>query len=190
MSTSTNHFNNINKRILWLTDRIAWCQVNDKPFNLFIRERESLIWLEDKVKELALRLLKLSEPESDNELIRLRSKVDQLESIKAKLTQDLLKERDKRKKELPKIIGCYFCSDISCLYMVKDDVWFKAWPSYSKDKAANRGKVMEMCFNCLENKLGRPLTIDDFTNAPVNEGIRLGFEMGLDYTLQRVKVTK
>lgn len=103
MSTKTNHFNSINKRILFLTDKIAWCTVNDKPFNLYLQERESLIWLCDKVKELSSRLLRLLEDEKENELITLRNEVDHKTEIIKRLTTDLQKEKNKRKKVNSKV---------------------------------------------------------------------------------------
>jgi hypothetical protein len=42
--------------------------------------------------------------------------------------------------------------------MVTDEVWNVAWPQ-------DRGML---CIGCLESLLGRQLTKDDFTDAPVN----------------------
>ena len=43
-------------------------------------------------------------------------------------------------------------------YMVKDNIWLKAHP---KDDGM-------LCIACLETRLGRVLTCNDFTDAPVN----------------------
>ena len=45
-------------------------------------------------------------------------------------------------------------------YMVTDEVWEAAHPK-------KRGML---CIGCLEDRLGRLLTKDDFTDAPVNSG--------------------
>lgn len=45
------------KRVSWLNDKIAWSQANGKGFHLYVIERESLLLLADKVKELSERLL-------------------------------------------------------------------------------------------------------------------------------------
>lgn len=34
-----------------------------------------------------------------------------------------------------------------------------------------------LCLACAEKRLGRLLTIDDFTKAPINEPIRFGYRM-------------
>lgn len=45
------------RRVAWLNDKIAWNQANGIKYGLYIRERESLLWLMDKVKELSQKLL-------------------------------------------------------------------------------------------------------------------------------------
>jgi len=45
--------------------------------------------------------------------------------------------------------------------MVTDEVWNAAWPT---------GRGM-LCIGCLEDRLGRQLTSDDFTDAPINQGV-------------------
>lgn len=44
--------------------------------------------------------------------------------------------------------------------MVTDEVWLTAWPE-------KRGML---CIGCVEAKLGRTLTPEDFTDAPINQG--------------------
>jgi len=59
---------------------------------------------------------------------------------------------------------CAACSvntlHIKEYYMVTDEVWNAAWPT---------GRGM-LCIGCLEDRLGRQLTSDDFTDAPINQG--------------------
>jgi hypothetical protein len=64
--------------------------------------------------------------------------------------------------------SCLICKQfVSDQYMVNKDVWSEA--------AFNKG----FChLKCLQQKLGRPLLIDDFTDAPVNDSIRFGYELG------------
>lgn len=57
--TAKDAFRAITQRISWLNDKIAWCQVNDMKFSLYVREREALLWMMDKVKELSSELLAL-----------------------------------------------------------------------------------------------------------------------------------
>lgn len=45
-------------------------------------------------------------------------------------------------------------------YMVTDEVWQTAWPE-------DRGML---CIGCLEERLSRKLTAEDFTDAPINRG--------------------
>lgn len=39
---------------------------------------------------------------------------------------------------------------------------------------------LELCLACLRQRLNRPLTIDDFTDSPINDGVRVGFELGIE----------
>jgi len=61
---------------------------------------------------------------------------------------------------------CAVC-DQTCLdlYMVKDEVW-----PFREDEVCH--------LRCLEQKINRPLTIFDFIDKPINEGIKFGYEMG------------
>jgi hypothetical protein len=60
---------------------------------------------------------------------------------------------------------CQDCSDnnkLGLTYMVWDRVWFSAgFPT----------KEGLCCLLCLEQRLTRPLTIRDFTFAPINRGV-------------------
>ncbi len=53
-------------------------------------------------------------------------------------------------------------------YMVHDEVW----------ERAGMGKQGFLHLRCLESRLRRRLTLADFTNYPVNNGIRFGFQLG------------
>ena len=56
-------------------------------------------------------------------------------------------------------LDCNACTNCNGeYYMVHDEVWKLANP-------ADRGML---CIGCLEQRLGRLLTKDDFTDAPVN----------------------
>jgi len=56
-------------------------------------------------------------------------------------------------------IDCAACTNCNGeYYMVHDEVWLEANP---KDKGM-------LCVGCLESRLGRLLTKDDFIDAPVN----------------------
>jgi len=46
-------------------------------------------------------------------------------------------------------------------YMVHAEIWCRA-----VDK---EDRQCYLCTACLEHRLGRPLTADDFSNAPINE---------------------
>ena len=54
-------------------------------------------------------------------------------------------------------------------YMVKDDVWEKAWADRLKSWYRDGLGVEILCIGCLEKRIGRTLTAIDFTDAPVND---------------------
>lgn len=56
--TAGDAFKSITTRVDWLNDKIAWNQANGLKFMFYVRERESLLWMMDKIKELSERLLK------------------------------------------------------------------------------------------------------------------------------------
>lgn len=65
------------------------------------------------------------------------------------------------------------CQDCGCKhpepYGVSDELWAAA------------GMVEGvLCLDCLQKRIGRDLTIFDFTNYPINEGIRFGYNLGRD----------
>lgn len=99
---------------------------------------------------------------------------------------------------------CYDCMGMTDEYMVRQVVWREAFPNYGKIKNAfvrkarvsiglpNTGCLskeerqpvlkqqvpsLNLCFRCLENRLGRQLVIEDFTDAPINRPILLGYRI-------------
>ena len=53
-------------------------------------------------------------------------------------------------------------------YMVRDEIWGESGaPTRLVISAETKGYYL--CIGCLEARLGRKLTRDDFTDAPVNE---------------------
>lgn len=75
-------------------------------------------------------------------------------------------------------------------YMLHDEVWLQAWPTYEEESAALhkryplkrdvRMTFLELCFFCVEKRLGRLLTPADFDlRIPVNHNIALGLRMGI-----------
>jgi hypothetical protein len=55
------------------------------------------------------------------------------------------------------------------MYHVHDDLWEWAvgWRAVGFERAVGPGAVM-LCIGCLEARLGRILTIEDFSDAPIN----------------------
>jgi hypothetical protein len=72
--------------------------------------------------------------------------------------------------------GCYDCREKAPYYMLLDAIWIQAWPDYKlverrRDtvaRATGSRPCLELCFPCVERRLGRTLTQDDFADAPVN----------------------
>ena len=54
-------------------------------------------------------------------------------------------------------------------YVVHDSVWLSVMPS----------KKGLLHFSCLENRLGRRLTLDDLKDCPANDLIRVGYTMAI-----------
>lgn len=88
---------------------------------------------------------------------------------------------------------CLDCGDYDNCYRVHDEVWKLAVPDYEALKGARRASAKEkglegpyaraasfvgLCFVCLAKRLGREVTIDDFTRHPINESLRFGFALG------------
>lgn len=78
---------------------------------------------------------------------------------------------------------CHDCESDADNYMVKDLVWRRAFPDYKKVrfqlKVEGKDPRILLCFDCLEKRLGRLLTAEDFDlSVPVNAGIALGIRIG------------
>jgi|SRR6185369_3854360 len=84
-----------------------------------------------------------------------------------------IKQGDEQLEEAQRIrerYACKRCGKIADSYMVEDSVW--------KDEAklAHRDNA---CLKCLEHILGRHLTMQDFKDVPINNGIHFGYELRL-----------
>jgi len=94
-----------------------------------------------------------------------------------------------------KAFHCFDCdSRDAFLYFVHDDIWAQAWPDYQEEKAKaveRNGKYLIvngvkrshpmnclcLCIPCLEKRLGRPLTLNDFDDSSANDPVRFGFSL-------------
>ncbi len=65
-------------------------------------------------------------------------------------------------------LDCGDCASPRDEYMVLDTVWAAA------GFTSRKGVV---CLDCLEARLGRPLTLADFNSAPINFSLRFGYKM-------------
>ncbi len=91
--------------------------------------------------------------------------------------------------------GGYRCFD--CLttrlnhYMVHDDLWLKAWPTYEADRklmktircvlyqgTGGNSHGCFLCFQCLETRIARKLALEDFKDVPINDSIKFGYAIG------------
>lgn len=78
---------------------------------------------------------------------------------------------------------CRMCQAMFIHYMVRDAVWKKAMDLL--DRSAS------VCFHCLQNRLSRQLTRDDFDfSLVINHNIALGFQMGAIYIKKLVEKEK
>jgi len=67
---------------------------------------------------------------------------------------------------------CHDCGTLEPEYhMVHAALWTKMWggvdPPYNDPK--DREQPLQLCFACEEARLGRPITREDLTTAPINE---------------------
>lgn len=93
-----------------------------------------------------------------------------------------------------KLPCCHDCGNLPPEYVVHDHVWLKAWPTYPQEKALRvkkyknargneRNKLfLVLCLNCLEDRLGRSLSFEDFVpslvvNQPFFKGVQIGRRM-------------
>ena len=80
-------------------------------------------------------------------------------------------KRVAEKMELPildRITRCVHCGERSAeTFMVTDAVW--------RESGILAGRVH---FSCLEERIGRSLVFEDFTDVPENSAIRFGYRLG------------
>lgn len=71
---------------------------------------------------------------------------------------------------------CYVCRrDWPEQYMVTSEVWRAATRGLDTTRAAREAKGVRgvyLCLSCLESRVGRPIVLGDFVEAPINDGIR------------------
>ena len=92
-----------------------------------------------------------------------------------------------RKPEFPS--NCRDCGRHDDGYMVVHKVWFEAF-KMEVTSPLKRPKGL-LCLDCLETRLGRLLTVEDFMpDVPINRGILLGFSMARDKIDRAVTVLK
>ncbi len=77
---------------------------------------------------------------------------------------------------------CADCNHLGDYYMLNNTVWEEAFPDYIEVKKKRRledpSASVQLCLRCVEIRLDRFLTIDDFTTAPVNDSIFFGYRIG------------
>jgi hypothetical protein len=95
----------------------------------------------------------------------------------------------RRPNETKALLRCRDCNAPSQSYMVRDEIWLAAWPTYNAERRALirahkttndpcHQTMLLLCFSCLDKRLGRPLRPDDFKlSLSVNAGIVLGMRM-------------
>jgi hypothetical protein len=86
---------------------------------------------------------------------------------------------------------CFDCLDRNNGYTVHDRLWDLAWPHHEEHRQAMHMRAEQLnqqhrkmvrqflCLPCLEVRLGRSLTIDDFDDVPINRALRFGYRLGL-----------
>ena len=82
--------------------------------------------------------------------------------------------------------SCCGCGKSYRWYMVRDSVWDSAWPEAEEDRL-RAAELLEvepcyltcgLCLKCLKRKLGRDLTLRDFSRFPINKWVRAKFKEG------------
>jgi hypothetical protein len=76
---------------------------------------------------------------------------------------------------------CIDCGKVPEWYMVRDDIWVAA----GMPKCVVMTGTDFLCFKCLESRLGRILTPNDFTDARINWRWRTPRRPLLDLTIIR-----
>jgi hypothetical protein len=94
---------------------------------------------------------------------------------------DLVRQRLERVSNYHEHHNCYDCKTIKLpYYQLKDPIWLEAFPEYKEVKNKSVNIPIELCFNCLQSRLERDLTINDFDlTLPINFGIGLGYGIGV-----------
>jgi hypothetical protein len=78
---------------------------------------------------------------------------------------------------LPALPGfaCVDCLEYGHGWMCSDEVWAEIATAHGSDPA---DPYFILCCKCAEKRLGRPLTIENFTDVPINRPLRFGHELG------------
>jgi len=89
---------------------------------------------------------------------------------------------------------CFDCNEENPHYMTSHEVWRQAFPNYREikrqamqDHPDSALKFILLCLSCLEKRLGRRLTREDFANVPINAGVMKAFDLGFDITSQKTQ---
>lgn len=82
--------------------------------------------------------------------------------------------REQRKKELNARMKCVDCTEMADLYMVDDWVWSQAGLLKKQNCCLYHLNIR------VQRALKRYLELSDFTDAPINQPIRIGFLIGCE----------
>jgi hypothetical protein len=94
-----------------------------------------------------------------------------------------------RRPEFP-AINCRDCGRMDDDYMVEQETWCEAF-DVETTKSMRRAPKGRLCLDCLENRLGRPLTIEDFRcELPINRKVVLGYSLARDKIDAALEVLK
>ena len=74
-------------------------------------------------------------------------------------------------------LACYDCKRYGHGYMVEDEVWDSALTD-EEHAREDGGYHLVLCIRCVEERIGRKLGADDFTNMPINRPVL--HALGLD----------
>jgi hypothetical protein len=83
-----------------------------------------------------------------------------------------------RKKQIKKSCACRDCGKHGGNYMLKNDVWFRMWPTYKEDILKIEDIELRhgmLCIRCAEKRWGKKFTSNDFMpGVPCNDVIFYG----------------
>lgn len=91
-------------------------------------------------------------------------------NLNTKLILDAWENRPKR--------VCLECGEWPSEYMLEHDIWMQAVPDPAVRLDKEKPGGVHLCLACVPKRLGRDLTLDDFSDAPLNNPIRVGFALG------------